>query len=274
MTAETQDCGRDPGLRRRFRIAAENSRTWATRSFGAVGYSMYDINLVVLSPAMFAVCCPELAEEMSGLKPTFYFASKGVSGRATSRGVCGFCVAVKLDQIRSTADRIAASFGLEVVDLELTGAAKFRTLRVFVEKDAAGRAKLAELAATEDAEALLRVSLPKGVPVEMLSGVTHEDCGQFAQDFGTVLDVEDLVPGAEYLLEVSSPGLGAQAVEAGGLRAVYREPGEAADVYAGEREPALARSACQVCRGCSDAGSFGGEAEGQGEEGYGVGGDG
>ena len=41
----------------------------------------------------------------------------------------------------------------------------------------------------------------------MLSGVTHEDCATFAQDFGTVLDVEDLIPGAEYTLEVSSPGL-------------------------------------------------------------------
>ncbi len=29
----------------------------------------------------------------------------------------------------------------------------------------------------------------------------------FATDFGTLLDVEDLVPGAEYTLEVSSPGL-------------------------------------------------------------------
>ena len=29
----------------------------------------------------------------------------------------------------------------------------------------------------------------------------------FARDFGTVLDVEDLVPGSEYTLEVSSPGL-------------------------------------------------------------------
>ena len=28
-----------------------------------------------------------------------------------------------------------------------------------------------------------------------------------ASDFGTVIDVEDLVPGAEYTLEVSSPGL-------------------------------------------------------------------
>jgi ribosome maturation factor RimP len=41
----------------------------------------------------------------------------------------------------------------------------------------------------------------------MLSGVTHEDCATFAQDFGTVLDVEDIMPGAEYTLEVSSPGL-------------------------------------------------------------------
>ena len=112
-------------------------------------------------------------------------------------------MAVKLDQIRSTADRIAASFGLEIVDLELAGNGKARTLRVYLEKDAAGRARLAEMAGSEEGETLL----PKGVPVEMLSGVTHEDCGQFAQDFGTVLDVEDLVPGTEYLLEVSSPGL-------------------------------------------------------------------
>ncbi len=111
-------------------------------------------------------------------------------------------MAVRLDQIRSTAERVAASFGLEIVDLELQGAGKARALRVYLEKDAAGRAKLAKQAEGGEAEAL-----PKGVPVEMLSGVTHEDCGQFAQDFGTVLDVEDLVPGAEYTLEVSSPGL-------------------------------------------------------------------
>jgi ribosome maturation factor RimP len=37
--------------------------------------------------------------------------------------------------------------------------------------------------------------------------VTHEDCAAFATDFGTLLDVEDVVPGAEYTLEVSSPGL-------------------------------------------------------------------
>ncbi len=110
-------------------------------------------------------------------------------------------MAVQLDEIRATAQRVAASHNLELVDLEFQGGVKFRTLRVFIEKNAAERAKLAEFAAAGTSE------LPKGVPVEMLSGVTHEDCTQFAQDFGTVLDVEDLIPGAEYTLEVSSPGL-------------------------------------------------------------------
>ncbi|HMF63050.1 MAG TPA: ribosome maturation factor RimP [Edaphobacter sp.] len=113
-------------------------------------------------------------------------------------------MALNLDTIRATADRVAASHHLEVVDLEFQGGAKFRTLRIFIEKDAEERAKLAARAAEEDAE---DPSLPKGVPVEMLSGVTHEDCSAFAQDFGTVLDVEDLMPGTEYTLEVSSPGL-------------------------------------------------------------------
>ena len=110
-------------------------------------------------------------------------------------------MAVQIDEIRATAQRVAASHNLDLVDLEFQGGSKFRTLRVFIEKNAAERAKLAELAAAGTE------ALPKGVPVEMLSGVTHEDCAQFAQDFGTVLDVEDLIPGAEYTLEVSSPGL-------------------------------------------------------------------
>jgi len=111
-------------------------------------------------------------------------------------------MAVQLDEIRATAQRVASSHNLEVVDLEFQGGAKFRTLRVFLEKNAAERAKLAELVEAGGTE-----ELPKGVPVERLSGVTHDDCAVFAQDFGTVLDVEDLIPGAEYTLEVSSPGL-------------------------------------------------------------------
>jgi ribosome maturation factor RimP len=111
-------------------------------------------------------------------------------------------MAVQLDEIRATAQRVAASHNLEVVDLEFQGGAKFRTLRVFLEKNAAERAKLAKLVEVGGTE-----ELPKGIPAERLSGVTHDDCAVFAQDFGTVLDVEDLIPGAEYTLEVSSPGL-------------------------------------------------------------------
>lgn len=111
-------------------------------------------------------------------------------------------MALQIETIRATADRVAASHHLDVVDLEFTGGAKHRVLRIFLEKDAEARAKFASDAASNEA-----AGLPKGIPVETLSGVTHEDCASFARDFGTVLDVEDLIPGAEYTLEVSSPGL-------------------------------------------------------------------
>lgn len=117
-------------------------------------------------------------------------------------------MAVELDKIRAAAERVASSHGLEIVDVEFTGAGKFRALQIFIEKDAAGRAdmlKRADEASADDENAPI---IPKGVAREALSGVTHEDCAVFAQDFGTVLDVEDLVPGTmEYTLEVSSPGI-------------------------------------------------------------------
>ena len=111
-------------------------------------------------------------------------------------------MALQMETIRATADRVAASHRLDLVDLEFTGGAKHRILRVFLEKNAEARAKFAAEAASNE-----EAGLPKGVPVETLYGVTHEDCANFARDFGTVLDVEDLIPGSEYTLEVSSPGL-------------------------------------------------------------------
>ena len=108
---------------------------------------------------------------------------------------------MQMDEIRRLAERVAGSHHLEVVDVEFGGGGKSRALRVFVEKDAAERKRLGEEADAGD------LQLPKGVPVELLSGVTHEDCAAFATDFGTLLDVEDVVPGSEYTLEVSSPGL-------------------------------------------------------------------
>jgi ribosome maturation factor RimP len=115
-------------------------------------------------------------------------------------------MAVKLDEIRNAAQRVAASHGLDVVDFEFAGPAKERTLRVFLEKNAEGRERLKALLAAggdELPEALREGSLSP----EQLSGTTHEDCAEFSKDFGVLLDVEDLVPGGEYTLEVSSPGL-------------------------------------------------------------------
>jgi ribosome maturation factor RimP len=110
-------------------------------------------------------------------------------------------MALSLDQIRTTAQRVAASHGLDVVEVEYVGAAKDRTLRIFIEKNAEERARLtAEAAATAGQH-------DHPIHREHLSGVTHDDCQAFSRDFGTVLDVEELVPGDNYTLEVSSPGL-------------------------------------------------------------------
>jgi len=117
-------------------------------------------------------------------------------------------MAVKLDEIRAAAQRVASSHGLDVVDLEFTGPAKERTLRVFLEKNAEGRAKLKAAIEAGDGTLELPESLMEGtLSVEQLSGITHEDCAEFSRDFGVLLDVEDLIPGDEYTLEASSPGL-------------------------------------------------------------------
>jgi ribosome maturation factor RimP len=87
-----------------------------------------------------------------------------------------------VDRVREIAERVAASSGLEVVDVELRGGGKSRMLRIVIDKLARG----------ESAEP---------------AGVTHEDCASMSREVGTILDVEDAVPGGSYLLEVSSPGL-------------------------------------------------------------------
>ena len=117
-------------------------------------------------------------------------------------------MAVKLDEIRTAAQRVAASHGLDVVELEFIGPAKERTLRIYLEKNAEGRARLKAAIAAGDGNLELPESLMEGtLSPDQLSGITHEDCAAFSRDFGVLLDVEDLVPGAEYTLEASSPGL-------------------------------------------------------------------
>jgi ribosome maturation factor RimP len=117
-------------------------------------------------------------------------------------------MAVKLDEIRAAAQRVASSHGLDVVDLEFIGPQKDRILRVYLEKNAEGRAKLKAAIAAGDGNLDLPESLMEGtLSPDQLSGITHEDCAEFSRDFGVLLDVEELVSGDEYTLEASSPGL-------------------------------------------------------------------
>jgi ribosome maturation factor RimP len=90
-------------------------------------------------------------------------------------------MALELDRVREIAERVAASSGLEVVDVEFRGSGPARMLRVFLDK-------------------------PGAASGDPLAGVTHGDCANFSREFGTILDVEDAIS-TSYTLEVSSPGL-------------------------------------------------------------------
>jgi ribosome maturation factor RimP len=69
---------------------------------------------------------------------------------------------------------VGSTYGVEVVEVDLRGGGKARTLRITIDKP---------------------------------EGVTHEDCANVSREVSTILDVEDAVPGGSYTLEVSSPGL-------------------------------------------------------------------
>ncbi|MBV8051103.1 MAG: ribosome maturation factor RimP [Acidobacteriaceae bacterium] len=90
-------------------------------------------------------------------------------------------MAFELDPVREIVERVAASSGLEVVDVEMRGGGKGRMLRIVIDR-------------------------PAGAG-EPHAGVTHEDCANVSREVSTILDVEDVIPGGSYVLEVSSPGL-------------------------------------------------------------------
>lgn len=72
------------------------------------------------------------------------------------------------------AERAGAPEGIEIVEVLLLGGGNSRVLRIFIDKP---------------------------------SGVTHADCEFMSTQVGTVLDVEDVIPGGSYTLEISSPGV-------------------------------------------------------------------
>src|SRR5215467_12607854 len=83
-------------------------------------------------------------------------------------------MALDLNTIRDIAGRVATAHGVEVVEVEMRGGGKARTLKIVIDKP---------------------------------EGVTHDDCANVSREVSTIPDVEDAVPGGSYTLEVSSPGL-------------------------------------------------------------------
>src|SRR5271168_5169248 len=88
---------------------------------------------------------------------------------------------MQLEKVREAAERVAGSLGLEIFDVEWK-VGKDRLLRVYIDR-------------------LLGPQNPEGL------GVTHKDCERVSEQLSVILDVEDLVPGPSYILEMSSPGL-------------------------------------------------------------------
>ena len=79
-----------------------------------------------------------------------------------------------VSKIEAIAERVAQSEGIEIVEVELKGGGRNRFLRISIDKP---------------------------------EGVSHADCEYVSQNVGTILDVEDVIPGGRYTLEVSSPGV-------------------------------------------------------------------
>jgi ribosome maturation factor RimP len=85
-----------------------------------------------------------------------------------------------LDQIRAIAERVAASRGLEIWEIQSRREAVGHVVRIVIDRP--GPAATAE------------------------ESVSIEDCEQVNREISTILDVEDPLP-FSYTLEVSSPGL-------------------------------------------------------------------
>jgi len=85
-----------------------------------------------------------------------------------------------IEQIRAVAERVAATRGLFIWDIQSRREASGHVVRVFIDRPG-----------------------PSATPEE---SVSIEDCEQVNREMSTILDVEDPLPFA-YTLEVSSPGL-------------------------------------------------------------------
>ena len=107
-----------------------------------------------------------------------------------------------LEKVRQAAERVARSEGLEIADVEWK-VGKQRFLRVYIDR-------LPEPAAAPDANDACDSNgsdSGEAPPSNPYPKITHGDCERVSQQLSVILDVEDLIPGPGYILEVSSPGM-------------------------------------------------------------------
>lgn len=104
-----------------------------------------------------------MSNDTSGRKPTFLL--DGALWKRMRQEV--------VSKIEEIAQRVAASEGIEVVEVEFKGGGGNQLVRISIDRP---------------------------------EGVSHADCELVSHQVGTILDVEDVVPG-HYTLEVSSPGV-------------------------------------------------------------------
>jgi ribosome maturation factor RimP len=121
-----------------------------------------------------------------------------------------------IEQLRVAAARVAASYGLEIFDLQFRRESIGWVLRVILDRVPATGSARGPREESESSSAAARAvggGAPTAINIED-SGpealVTIEDCQRVSHDLSALLDVEDEWSGAlgeKYTLEVSSPGL-------------------------------------------------------------------
>jgi ribosome maturation factor RimP len=100
-----------------------------------------------------------------------------------------------LEKIREAAERVARSEGLEIVDVEWK-IGKQRFLRVYIDRVPKTAGEMSDAAGAVESAA--HAPYPK---------ISHADCERVSKQLSVILDVEELIPGPGYILEVSSPGM-------------------------------------------------------------------
>jgi ribosome maturation factor RimP len=107
-----------------------------------------------------------------------------------------------LEKVRQAAERVARSEGLEIADVEWK-VGKQRFLRVYIDRPPERTAA----PDTQDSDGSNASDAEEGPPSNPYPKITHGDCERVSQQLSVILDVEDLIPGPGYVLEVSSPGM-------------------------------------------------------------------